>query len=75
MHNSGNVKPLAIIELTNAESNVKAKLYARSIVGMYYSETIGYTVLYTTGGPFPIKESPEEIDQLIQKEALDGRQV
>lgn len=53
------------IELTHANLNQKLYLIAGTISGYHYSDKFKSTVVYTTGGIFPAKESPEDINKIF----------
>lgn len=55
------------VYLTHANLNKKLHLVAGTIAGYHYSDSSGATHVYTPAGIFPAKETPEEIDGLLDQ--------
>lgn len=66
-----------VITFTHANLARPVKIVAGTVSGFHYSETVKATVVYTTGGVFPVVETVEEVErrfnQLANKEAKNER--
>lgn len=51
--------------LTHANLKKPLHLVAGTIAGYHHSDASQATHVYTTGGVFPVNETPEQIDQIL----------
>lgn len=58
--------------LTHANLNQKVHLILGSISGYHWSDRTASTHVYTPAGVFPAKETPTEIDRLIDELLTKG---
>lgn len=55
------------VVFTHANLKQPLHLVAGTIAGWHKAPTTGCTHLYTTGGIFPVDETPEQIDTIIEQ--------
>lgn len=55
-----------ILRLTHANLNKPVSIVLGTLSFFHYSDTTHSTHVYTIAGVFPAKESPEEIERLIE---------
>lgn len=55
------------LHLTHANLNKKLHLILGTVCGYHWSDNSKSTHVYTPAGVFPAKETPEEIDRLIDE--------
>jgi hypothetical protein len=63
----------SVVVLQHANLNKPVSVVAGTIAMWHWSDTTKSTHVYTTGGVFPAKETPEEITKLIK--TLGGKDV
>jgi len=60
------------VYLTHANLNQRLHLILGTIAGYHWSDNSKSTHVYTPAGVFPAKETPEEIDSLIEEITKKG---
>jgi hypothetical protein len=62
------------IYLTHANLKRKVHVVAGTLAAYHYSEAVKATAVHTIAGVFPVVESPEEIDIMLDKLATKETQ-